>query len=56
MRFDYKVKIFTDPSSDNLEEQVNDWLEDRDDIEVCNVEYRTNGLFSVLIFYKDIYY
>lgn len=54
MRFDYKVKIFEDPSSGNLEEKVNDWFDGRYDIEVCNIEYRTNGVFSVLIFYKEV--
>ena len=56
MIFDYKVKIFTNSQSGNLEEKVNDWFEGRNDIEVCKVEYRTNSTFSVLIFYKDIYY
>ena len=48
MRFDYKVKIFEDPSSGNLEETVNDWFDGRYDIEVCNIEYRTNGVFPCL--------
>lgn len=55
MRFDYKVKVFADPSSDNLEEKVNDWFEGRDDIEVIKVDYRTDAGYSVLVFYKDIY-
>lgn len=52
MKMITEVKIFEENTAENLERQLNSFLQENPNIAILNVEYQTVNGYSVLVMYQ----